>query len=925
MQLLGSQTINGALGLKGTAVAGTGNATAVLLVQSTLAGQRQLAVQQVSSAQTGDLFTALDYNGNVMTKVDQNGQIRSYGIGQQVLPLGTPVVTSVVNVGTAGTTTYGYRVAALNSQGQTLASTEVTTTTGIDTLTSANYNTISWNPIAGAVSYRVYGRFVGAEALLVSVNGDGRTSAYSYNDNTTAGANIATGLNPIPNSSLSVNINTWLATACTLARDVTHGAPGALNVGSALMTATGSDMKAETSSSANPSNQRNGGITTNATYTGSVYVYLGTAPSAQVNIRYYDAAGGYLATNFGAPAGSASAWTRLTVTGLAPTNAVYAAIEVECPSVAVGQTCWFTAPQIDPGATASTYVYDLPQATAGTKLVVQQWSGATGTMQEWQSYGGGALAAIGPGGAFTPYVGGMGYNAALNYFGSSVANSPVLRIEGYGNGGSGAGSLITVVNRNVSGNPVQLALGGAVGAVIISGNVNNTAITARGMTGQTGNIQEWQDPTATTVLASVDSTGRASFPTVFAQAVKDPTTLQTALNLNTAGYVLDVVGGTGSASRVTQRLRMTASQLADAFQLQDSTGTQVLARISNAGVAQYAGIGTTGSQLATPVITSVTTAGAAGTTAYAYRVSALNAWGETVASTEVSITTGNSTLSATNYNVVSWGAVTGATSYRVYGRVAGAEGLLATVTGATTWNDQVNSPQAATAGLNPIPNSSLNVNTSMWSKVGCTTAPDPTVAPPVPGVTAGLLTSTVATGGCNTQTSSPVSIPRQFVAVTPSTQYTASAWVYLGTMPSAAVGLQWFDSAFAVIAGTASAGLGSASGWTRISVSFTVPAGAAYCNLYIQGNETAVGQTMWFAAPQIDPGVTPLPYVRDLPLGTGAAVLGGPVTAASLTATTVTGSSGVYDGSARVYSTNNPPPGSPSAVSLATLIKLGTR
>lgn len=65
-------------------------------------------------------------------------------------------------------------------------------------------------------------------------------------------------------------------------------------------------------------------------------------------------------------------------------------------------------------------------------------------------------------------------------------------------------------------------------------------------------------------------------------------------------------------------------------------------------------------------------------TAYFYRMSALNAAGETVASAEASITTpsGANTCSIVVYSA----AVIGATSYKFYGRTTGAELLMATVT-----------------------------------------------------------------------------------------------------------------------------------------------------------------------------------------------------------------------------------------------------
>lgn len=99
------------------------------------------------------------------------------------------------------------------------------------------------------------------------------------------------------------------------------------------------------------------------------------------------------------------------------------------------------------------------------------------------------------------------------------------------------------------------------------------------------------------------------------------------------------------------------------------------------------GVGNAATQLAAPVNDTFTTATTGGTlldtTAYYYRVAAINASGGTsLASTETSITTGNSTAN-TNTVTVKWHAVAGATSYKVYGRTTGGELFMATVAAPT--------------------------------------------------------------------------------------------------------------------------------------------------------------------------------------------------------------------------------------------------
>ena len=100
-------------------------------------------------------------------------------------------------------------------------------------------------------------------------------------------------------------------------------------------------------------------------------------------------------------------------------------------------------------------------------------------------------------------------------------------------------------------------------------------------------------------------------------------------------------------------------------------------------ISRFGGKGGPGISLATPAGVTVTPTGAAGTTAYAYRVSAVGGGGETLASTGVATATGNAVLSPTNYNQVAWTAVPNATGYNVYGRpaVTGTEQKMAFVTG----------------------------------------------------------------------------------------------------------------------------------------------------------------------------------------------------------------------------------------------------
>ena len=91
------------------------------------------------------------------------------------------------------------------------------------------------------------------------------------------------------------------------------------------------------------------------------------------------------------------------------------------------------------------------------------------------------------------------------------------------------------------------------------------------------------------------------------------------------------------------------------------------------------GLGSVG----TPTVTNV---GATGATTYGYKVVATVAGLLTAASSEGTTTTGNATLTGSNYNRVVWARVSGATGYRVYRSTGGTTPpmLIATITSGVT-------------------------------------------------------------------------------------------------------------------------------------------------------------------------------------------------------------------------------------------------
>lgn len=127
--------------------------------------------------------------------------------------------------------------------------------------------------------------------------------------------------------------------------------------------------------------------------------------------------------------------------------------------------------------------------------------------------------------------------------------------------------------------------------------------------------------------------------------------------------------------------------------------------------------------LTTPVNAAFSTATTGGTLAagtYFYRVSATDASGETLASSEASqVTTG-----ATSTVTVNWAAVSGAAGYRVYGRTTGTELLIATVGQVTTYTDTGSVtpagslPTSNTTGSGEGTSSTVTVASGGSAKVG---------------------------------------------------------------------------------------------------------------------------------------------------------------------------------------------------------------
>ncbi len=174
------------------------------------------------SGESNDQFTSDTWNGRPF-------KVRITGIGSAAAQLAAPVNDTFTTAGTGGTlldsTAYYYRVAAVNASGGTsLASTETSITTGPPG-TNANTVTVKWHTVAGATSYKVYGRSTGAELLMATV----AAPTLQFVDD---GSITPAGALPAAATS-KVGFNLYQGTSSTLASDHAIGAIAAQSIATA--------------------------------------------------------------------------------------------------------------------------------------------------------------------------------------------------------------------------------------------------------------------------------------------------------------------------------------------------------------------------------------------------------------------------------------------------------------------------------------------------------------------------------------------------------------------------------------------------------------------------------------------------------------------------------------------------------------------
>lgn len=72
----------------------------------------------------------------------------------------TPTGLAVAATGTTGSTAYSYKISAFNKTGESVGSAAVAIANGNATLSTTNYNTLTWSATSGATGYNIFGRKV---------------------------------------------------------------------------------------------------------------------------------------------------------------------------------------------------------------------------------------------------------------------------------------------------------------------------------------------------------------------------------------------------------------------------------------------------------------------------------------------------------------------------------------------------------------------------------------------------------------------------------------------------------------------------------------------------------------------------------------------------------------------------------------------
>ena len=163
---------------------------------------RSLTAPSITSNEIIKLSHTL-YNPRYETKniIGQTRRSKDYTISTSsittnYIKLTKPINLTVNNIGTSGSTSYSYRVSAYDKDGNETDTSIISTNNGNSSLSSNNFNRISWDLVEESYGYKIYGRTQNNEQLIANVKNTYYDDTGSVTPNGTYKTINQTGYNP---------------------------------------------------------------------------------------------------------------------------------------------------------------------------------------------------------------------------------------------------------------------------------------------------------------------------------------------------------------------------------------------------------------------------------------------------------------------------------------------------------------------------------------------------------------------------------------------------------------------------------------------------------------------------------------------------------------------------------------------------------
>jgi hypothetical protein len=631
--------------------------------------------------------------------------------GASISALSSPGSPTITTNGTTGAQTWGYEVAAVSASGVvTPASVQGTTTSGngVSTLTSSNYQQISWTPVAGAVSYKVYRTQVAGTSPNPATTGlIGTTSTTIFNDTGIAGSGSAP--TAFVGNLLSVGTLTTADTSAAVTIATNNAANKALVIqGSVSQTANLFEFQ-KSNGTLLSRFDNNGQLTVtdgNGTVAFKAQGSSGTGANSNVVVFGTDSGGNREA---------------LYVQGAVAGNSLHV------------------------GGTGGSAPYSVAITTSASNigLIVQGAASQTANLQNFQDVNGNLLSKFDANGqlvsygtstqlqgladpAFTTSSTGTSYYyciTATNAQGSTecsaglgMANNTSTLNWNQVTGATGYKLYRNTSNSFTSGSLLLTTItNGATVSYTDTGSATGAGLPVVNPTTVNLSVQSWANMgnnyafqvtnSAGTPLVGITGGGRIGFGLASSNVgfAFDGNSML-CINSCGGGAIRTLLASGANGTETIMRARAGGStQTGDLFQLQDSNAN-ILAKFDGNGNEVSYGTNHTYNGLATPAFTTSSSG-----SSYYYVITATNSQGETVASASLGM--------ANNTSALAWSQINGATGYKLYRNTSNSftsgSLLLTTITNGTT-TGYTDTGSATSVGLPPTAPTGTGLTIQGW-------------------------------------------------------------------------------------------------------------------------------------------------------------------------------------------------------------------